>query len=107
MSLEFQDAATNIKIKAVAFDEAIKVVDRVVVDKQYAISKALVKEAFSKSTGYHDCDLHFYAHTKVLFSLQVTYHEILAPNLHFFAVRIVERQRGLCEAEHNIAFSLK
>lgn len=78
MSLEFQDAATNIKIKAVAFDEAIKVVDRVVVDKQYAISKALVKEAFSKSTGYHDCDLHFYAHTKVLFSLQVTYHEILA-----------------------------
>ena len=30
MSLEFQDAATNIKIKAVAFDEAVKVVDRVV-----------------------------------------------------------------------------
>jgi hypothetical protein len=106
MSLEFQDAATNIKIKAVAFDEAIKVVDRVVVDKQYAISKALVKEAFSKSTGYHDCDLHFYAHTKVLFSLQVTYHEILAPNLHFFAVRIVERQRGLCEADNTISHSL-
>jgi hypothetical protein len=28
MSLEFQDAAINIKIKAVAFDEAVKVVDR-------------------------------------------------------------------------------
>jgi len=106
MSLEFQDAATNIKIKAVAFDEAIKVVDRVFVDKQYAISKALVKEAFSKSAGYHDCDLHFYAHTKVLFSLQVTYHEILAPNLHFFAVRIVGRQRGLCEADNTISHSL-
>ncbi len=60
MSLEFEDAATNIKIKVVAFDEAVKVVDRdVIVDKNYAISKAHVKEAFAKSNaGYHDCDLH-------------------------------------------------
>lgn len=70
MSLEFQDADTNIKIKAVAFDEAVKVVDRNVnVGLNYAIYKAHVKEAFVKSNvGYHDCDLHLYTHTKVLFS---------------------------------------
>ena len=67
ISLDFQETATNLKIKAVAFNEASQEIDlNIAFGKKYAISQAVVQATFgNKLPDYHTGELLLFTHTKV------------------------------------------
>ena len=98
ITFEFQESSTDIKIKAIAFDEAVKPLDREIsLATNYAISKAKVQSPFGKKiVGYHHCELQLYKHSKVKFKKFTCYHHFLPSQLfYFFQVGCHSRQRRI------------